>query len=153
MNVHTCVPYLDLGLWQLPQLLPTPTYCPTHLLLPCRLLMNSLPSVEELETGQLPQLAQLHLSSAASLMTTIRLLAPSAFAEGASSPDEQLLSLLDCSLLNMVSCLIDLQLFHLQRAALLAARSRRCSKQTRNVSSLGRSCSTGYCSKSAQADL
>jgi hypothetical protein len=87
--------------------------------------MSTLPVIEDLETQHLPQLAQLHLSSAASLMATVKLLAPTAFAAGASSPDELLLSKLDSSLLNMVSCLIELQLFHLQRASKLATSSRR----------------------------
>lgn len=91
----------------------------------CRLLANSLPAVEQLETQQLPVLAQLHVSSATNLMATARILAPSAFPEGASSPDEHMLSQLDEPLLEVVCSLIDLQLFHLQRAALLSATSRR----------------------------
>ncbi len=91
----------------------------------CRLLVNSLPNVDQLTTSQIPELEQLHLSSANNLMATIRILAPSAFAEGASSPDEERLSNLADDVLDAVYCLIDLQLFHLQRAALLAATIRR----------------------------
>jgi hypothetical protein len=58
-------------------------------------------------------------------MATARILAPSAFPEGASSPDEQMLSQLGEPVLEVVCSLIDLQLFHLQRAALLAATGRR----------------------------
>lgn len=90
--------------------------------------MSTLPNVDDLDTQQLPTLAQLHLSSASSLMATVKLLAPSAFPAEADSPDEDLLSYLDSSLLSMVSCLIELQLFHLQRAAHLSATSRRRAK-------------------------
>lgn len=109
-------------------LLTTPLLTPLSLRDLCnshRLFMSSLPAVEDLEKDQLPALSRLHLSSASNLMATIKLLAPRAFAEGASSPDELLLAQLDGNLLDMVSCLVELQLFHLQRAALLAAHSRR----------------------------
>jgi hypothetical protein len=69
-------------------------------------------------------LAKLHLSSAHNLMATLRLLAPSAFAGGAAHPDLSALDDADGSLLAMVSTLIELQLFHLTRAATLTAHSR-----------------------------
>jgi hypothetical protein len=69
-------------------------------------------------------LAKLHLSSAHNLMATLRLLAPSAFAGGAAHPDLSALDDADGSLLAMASTLIELQLFHLTRAATLTAHTR-----------------------------
>lgn len=62
------------------------------------------------------------------MMATVRLLAPGAFRDGSNTPDEEMLDKLDSSRLGMVSCLISLQMFHLQRAAAL---SRHCRMRLR----------------------
>jgi hypothetical protein len=95
--------------------------------------MSALPNIETIQTQELQELALLHRSSATNLMATIRLVAPSAFEAGASKPDQQLLSQLDSSILSMVSCLVELQLFHLQRAAVLSTTSRRRQQQGEGI--------------------
>lgn len=86
--------------------------------------MAALPQPDMLDQQQLLQLAQLHQSSASSVQAVMRLLAPGAFPQGANTPDEQLLAELDSAVLDMVLCLITVQLFHLQRAAELSAHHR-----------------------------
>jgi hypothetical protein len=107
--------------------------------------VSALPSIDAIQTQDLQDLALLHRSSAANLMATIRLLVPSAFEAGASKPDQLLLSQLDSSVLSMVSCLVELQLFHLQRAAVLSATSRR--RQQQGDSSMRISCDSDCSSK------
>ena len=75
-------------------------------------------------------------------MATLRLLAPSAFAGGAAHPDLSALDDADGSLLAMASTLIELQLFHLTRAATLTAHSRRrlAQRASADCSSMHSSC-------------
>lgn len=82
-----------------------------------------LPDPCSLTSQELPELAKLHLSSAHNLMATMRLVAPAAFTKG-SQPDLAALDQLEGGVLTMVSTLIELQLFHLQRAAALTAHRR-----------------------------
>lgn len=87
-------------------------------------MQQDLPAIAAHDTKDTPLLAQLHLSSASNLMKTIRILAPSAFPTGCTSPDQALLLQLGDSQLQVVTCLIELQLFHLQRAAALVAHAK-----------------------------
>lgn len=73
---------------------------------------------------ELHELAKLHLSSAGNLMTTMRLVAPAAFTKDASHPDLSALNDLEGGVIGVVSILIELQLFHLRRAAVLTAHHR-----------------------------
>jgi hypothetical protein len=57
-------------------------------------------------------------------MATLKLLAPEAFAAAPLHPDLSALDDMEPSLLAMASTLIELQLFHLKRAAVLTAHSR-----------------------------
>lgn len=50
--------------------------------------------------------------------------APSAFVNGAAAPDQVLLLQQEEPALQLVSCLIELQLYHLQRARALVAHAR-----------------------------
>jgi hypothetical protein len=50
--------------------------------------------------------------------------APAAFVSGAATPDQTLLLQLEGPALQLVSSLIELQLYHLQRAAVLVAHAR-----------------------------
>jgi hypothetical protein len=94
-----------------------------------RHLAASLPPVESLALGDLPVLAKLHLSSATSMMATILKLAPAAFGTSSgvsisASTDIERLAELSTAEGALVAALIDLQLFHLKRAAALTAHSR-----------------------------
>jgi hypothetical protein len=94
----------------------------------------SLPALHDLKPDDAPHLAQLHLSSASNMMKTLRLVAPSIFVNASAAvPDHTLLLQLEGSQLQLVTCLIDVQLFHLQRAAALVAHARQhmCSTQAR----------------------
>lgn len=91
----------------------------------------SLPALQDLKPDDAPHLAQLHLSSASNMMKTLRLVAPSVFVNrSAVVPDHALLLQLEGSQLQMVTCLIDLQLFHLQRAAALVAHAKQHMRST-----------------------
>lgn len=57
-------------------------------------------------------------------MATLKMLAPEAFAADPMHPDLSALDDMDPSLLAMAQTLIELQLFHLKRAATLTAHSR-----------------------------
>jgi hypothetical protein len=85
-------------------------------------MLDSLPSVEELAHLELADLARLHMSSATNLRHTMHLLAPDVFT-GTSGihPDNDTLSELDGAQSDTVAVLIELQLFHLQRASALLA--------------------------------
>ena len=83
-----------------------------------------LPDPACISSTELPELAKLHVSSSSSLMATLKLLAPAAFAADPLHPDLSALDDMDPSLLAMASTLIELQLFHLKRAATLTAHSR-----------------------------
>lgn len=86
----------------------------------------ALPDPCSFSSVELPELAKLHVSSAHNLMATLRLLAPAAFARGVSQqPDLSALDDADSSLLGMAANLVELQLFHLQRAATLTAAARK----------------------------
>jgi hypothetical protein len=91
----------------------------------CREVMQVLPDPSSFSSVDLPVLTKLHLSSAHNLMATLKLLAPAAFAAGSSQPDLNALDEADSSLLGMAATLIELQLFHLQRAAALTATTRK----------------------------
>jgi hypothetical protein len=111
----------------------------------CRNLTAMLPDPSSFSSCDLPVLAKLHLSSAHNLMATLKLLAPAAFAGGSSQPDLSALDDADSSLLGMAATLIELQLFHLQRAAALTASRKRIAQQRcadRLAAAVGSSCSS-----------
>lgn len=95
-----------------------------------------LPDPTTLSSAELHVLAQLHLSSAHNLMTTLKLLSPAAFAAGSSYPDLSVLDDADNGMFSMASTLIDMQLFHLTRAAMLVAHSRQRLRASADCSSM-----------------
>jgi hypothetical protein len=64
------------------------------------------------------------------MMQTIRLVAPWLFVNGSASPDSALLLELEGGQLELVTCLIELQLFHLRRAAALVAHAKQHLRST-----------------------
>jgi len=90
----------------------------------CRALQQQLPQIDDLNARELPGLAKLHLGSSANLMKTFRLLAPSVFNDNSTLPDASLFLQLEGSDLEVVTVLIELQLFHLQRASALIAHAK-----------------------------
>lgn len=89
-----------------------------------RALQQQLPQIDDLNARELPGLAKLHLGSSANLMKTFRLLAPSVFNDNSTLPDASLFLQLEGSDLEVVTVLIELQLFHLQRASALIAHAK-----------------------------
>ena len=89
------------------------------------MLQASLPHVEELEHRELCPLAELHMGSAANLMKTLKLQVPHAFDQGTATTLNRTLFLqLEGRELELASMLIDLQLFHMQRASQLVAQAK-----------------------------
>ena len=86
--------------------------------------MMLLPDPTTLSYQDLPDLAKLHVSSARNMMSTMRLLVPHAFTQDRDYPDLSALDSAAGCVLDMVAVLIDLQVFHLQRAQTLTAYSR-----------------------------
>jgi hypothetical protein len=111
-----------------------------------------LPDPSSFSAGDLPVLAKLHLSSAHNLMATLKLLAPAAFASGSSQPDLNALDDADSSLLGMAATLIELQLFHLQRAAALTAATRKRLAQQRCAEDLDAAGTSSCAGLSATSD-
>lgn len=91
----------------------------------CSIMSGSLPAVEELAEDQLPELAQLHMSSAGNLRHTMHQLAPDSSAgHSCTTPDRGMLNELNEAQSGAVAVLIELQLFHLHRASALLAHHR-----------------------------
>jgi hypothetical protein len=90
----------------------------------CRQLTAVLPSLDPIPTQELPALAQLHLKSAGHLMATIKLLVPDAFKDSATEPNLAALLSVSGPAEGMISTLIELQLFHLNRAKDVTAHMR-----------------------------
>lgn len=85
-----------------------------------------MPHPNAYKPKDLTHLSQLHLSSAKNLMTSMKLLAPAAFAAGTAHPNLTALEEAgSTAVTHMVSVLVELQLFHLVRAAALSAHKRR----------------------------
>jgi hypothetical protein len=110
-----------------------------------------LPDPASISSQELPELAKLHVSSSSNLMATLKLLAPEAFAADPLHPDLSALDDMEPSLLAMASTLIELQLFHLKRAAVLTAHSRhrvakaRAAAQCEASGPLSSRLSSGHC--------
>lgn len=81
-----------------------------------RLLAGSLPSLHSVPTPELAPLAHLHLASSRHMMVTARLLVPDAFQEGSAQPNIDAVLSVSGPTSEILSTLIELQLFHLNRA-------------------------------------
>lgn len=81
-----------------------------------RQLTDSLPSLHSVPTPELAPLALLHLASSRHMMVTARLLVPDAFQEGSAQPNIDALLSVSGPTSEILSTLIELQLFHLNRA-------------------------------------
>lgn len=81
-----------------------------------RLLTESLPSLHSVPTPELAPLAHLHLASSRHMMVTARLIVPDAFQEGSAQPNIDALLSASSPTSEILSTLIELQLFHLNRA-------------------------------------
>lgn len=92
-------------------------------------MQEALPSLEQFDIKELPSLAQLHMSSSANMMKTLRLLAPDVFAPGSREPDQAKFLQLQGSQLEMVGVLVELQIFHLLRASQLVSYTKQQLKQ------------------------
>ena len=103
----------------------------------CRLMQGCLPPVQDLELNDLPALAQLHMSSAANMMKTLRLLTPGVFTDDSDRPNEALFLQLEGEQLDVVTMLIDLQLFHMTRAAALVAAAKERLRNRGNTDTKG----------------
>jgi hypothetical protein len=81
-----------------------------------RLLTSSLPSLASVPTQELAPLAHLHLASSRHMMVTAKLLVPDAFQQGTAELNIGALLSVSGPTSEMLSTLIELQLFHLNRA-------------------------------------
>jgi hypothetical protein len=89
----------------------------------CRQLRSVLPPLDRFPSQALGPLAQLHLQSYQDLNATAKLLLPGAFKGAAATLDVDALGDID-SVLNMLSNVIELQLFHLLRAQAITGEMR-----------------------------
>lgn len=99
-----------------------------------RQLTAALPDLDPVPNHELPNLAHLHLDSAGQLMATLKLLVPEAFQGNSTEPSLNAILAVSGPAATMVSVLIDLQLFHLNRARDITAHMRaRIAQKRANV--------------------
>lgn len=90
----------------------------------CRLLSEALPALQTIPAHALSGLVDLHLRSSRDLIHTIKLIIPQAFSSGSASPDLWTLVPMHSSVLGLLSNVMLLQNFHLNRAVAITAEMR-----------------------------